>query len=303
MKYNEWEHKMNGTSWKQQIREEIDKLIPTVNSLDELLQALESRGYEIKRGKYISMKAPGQQRFVRTKTLGDEYTEESLNTRIEYREVDEGSAPAHDSNAELRAAYAAVIGDVRILANQHRKVPRKQNADMPYSADNDLDIYRLSAQMSVMNKDDIRSLGELEDAIGEQKKLYEKYRDEANQHIEEYNKMVSLLEQAEIYYALAKKAELTPSEQLQMSLSRQAMHNNGLLTMSDVDTLRERARILGNKIAALKEKLECCKQKYAVYRDILETYDRLSKRDYVAELVEEEMLRQEQLRKNKKKSR
>ena len=36
---------------------EIDKLIPTVNSIDELLQALEERGYEIKRVKYISVKA------------------------------------------------------------------------------------------------------------------------------------------------------------------------------------------------------------------------------------------------------
>ena len=56
-----------GTSWKEQIRQEIDKLIPSVNSLDELLQVLEERGYEVKRGKYISIKAPGQQRFVRTK--------------------------------------------------------------------------------------------------------------------------------------------------------------------------------------------------------------------------------------------
>ena len=299
MKYNEWQHKQNGTSWKQQIRDMIDELIPTINSLDELLQTLEERGYEIKRGKYIAIRAPEQERFVRSKTLGEEYTEESLKIRITYRDVGADIKPAQDDDSKLWAAYASVIGDVRILADQHRKVPRKHNADLPYSADNDLDIYRLSAQMSVMNKDDIRSLGELKDAIGEQKKLYEKFRDEANQHIEEYNKMISLLEQAETYYALAKKAELSPSEQLQMSLSRQAMQNNGLLTLSDVDTLRERARILGNKIAALKEKLEGCRQRYMVYKDILETYDRLSKRDYVAELIEEERQRQEQLRKKK----
>ena len=85
--HKEWEHRKNGTSWKQQIRDEIDKLIPSVNSLDELLQVLEERGYEIKSGKYISVKAPGQQRFVRTKTLGEEYTEDSLNIRIRYRGV------------------------------------------------------------------------------------------------------------------------------------------------------------------------------------------------------------------------
>ena len=74
------------------------------------------------------------------------------------------------------------------------------------------------------------------------------------------------------------------------------MHFHGI---TDVDTLRERARILGNKIAALKEKLEGCRQRYMVYKNILEKYDRLSKRDYVAELVEEERQRQEQLRKKK----
>ncbi len=301
MQYNEWEHKKNGTSWKQQIRDEIDKLIPTVNSLDELLSALEGLGYEIKRGKYISVKAPGRIRFVRTKTLGEEYTEESLTTRIQYREVGSENSPIHDSDAELRAAYASVIGDVRILAKQHRKVPRKQNAELPYSADNDLDIYRLSAQMSVMNKDDIRSLGELEDAINEQKKLYEKYKGEVNTNIKEYNKMISLLEQAEQYYALAKKPELSAEEHNKMSVCRLAMQNNGLLTMSDVDTLRERTRILGNKISDIKGKLEVCRQRYAVYQDILETYERLSNRDYVAELIEEERKRQEQLRKKKPK--
>jgi hypothetical protein len=51
MQYNEWQHKKNGTSWKQRIREEIDGLICNVNSLDELLQALEERGYEIRHGK------------------------------------------------------------------------------------------------------------------------------------------------------------------------------------------------------------------------------------------------------------
>ncbi len=225
---------------------------------------------------------------------GEEYTEESLTTRIQYREVGEGTSPAHDRDEELRAAYAAVIGDVRILADQHRKVPRRQNDELPYSADNDRDIFKLSAQMSVMNKDDIRSLDELKDMINEQKKLHEKYRTEVNQLIEEYNKMVSLLEQSEQYYELAKKSDLSASEQNMISICRQAMHNNGLLTLSDVDALRERARISGNKIAALKEKLEGCKQRYDVYQDIWDTYERLSKRDYVAELVEEEKRRREQ---------
>ena len=39
-------------------------------------------GYEIKQGKYVSCRAPGQERFTRLKTLGVDYTEEALRERI-----------------------------------------------------------------------------------------------------------------------------------------------------------------------------------------------------------------------------
>ena len=80
-----------------------------MNSLDELLLALEERGYEVKCRKYISIRAPGQERFVRTKTLGEEYTEDSMNIRIIYREVGAGTALTEDRNSQLWAAYSSII--------------------------------------------------------------------------------------------------------------------------------------------------------------------------------------------------
>lgn len=167
------ESEQKGTSWKEQIRQEIDKLIPSVNSLDELLQVLEERGYEVKRGKYISIKAPGQQRFVRTKTLGEEYTEDSLNTRILYREVGAGTTPSQNEQTKLSEAYAAILHDVRILAGQRKKVPRKRIVTTEYSVENDLDVYRLSAQLSVISKDNICSIGDLEGRIAKLRTEYE----------------------------------------------------------------------------------------------------------------------------------
>ena len=142
MQYNEWQHRKNGTSWKQQIRDEIDKLIGEVTSLDELLQLLEEQGYEVKRGKYISIRAPGQERFVRTKTLGEEYTENSLNIRITYRDMGTGMTPAQDEQSKLSQAYVAVLHDVCILATQHKKVPRKRIITAEYSVDNDIGCRR-----------------------------------------------------------------------------------------------------------------------------------------------------------------
>ncbi len=80
--YHEWNHLRNGTSWKQQIRECIDELITVADSFDDLKSRMENEGYTFKDGKYICVKAPGQQKNVRLKTLGDNYTPERIEKRI-----------------------------------------------------------------------------------------------------------------------------------------------------------------------------------------------------------------------------
>ena len=72
-----------GTSYKAKLKAAIDRLIPQVSNFEELLKRLEAEGYEIKRGKYISCRAVGQERFTRFKTLGVDYTEEAVAARID----------------------------------------------------------------------------------------------------------------------------------------------------------------------------------------------------------------------------
>jgi hypothetical protein len=71
-----------GGSWKSKLKAAIDTIIPQSKAFEDFLKRLESAGYEIKRGKYISVRAPGQERFTRTKTLGVDYTEEAITKRI-----------------------------------------------------------------------------------------------------------------------------------------------------------------------------------------------------------------------------
>ena len=295
----EWEHKKNGTSWKQQIRDEIDKLIPTVNSLDELLQTLEEHGYEIKRGKYISIRAPGQERFVRTKTLGDEYTEDSLNIRITYRDIGTGITPTEDKQTKLCQAYSAVLQDVRILAAQRKKVPRKRIITAEYSVENDLDVYKLSAQLSIISKDNIKSIGDLQGRISKLRADYEKQRGEINNYIDEHNRLVSLWEQAQLFDTLSAKNKLSDTEQLQINICRQAMEQNNIHSKADIDQLHNQVYRLQTKINALKDTLEKTRQWYDVYCDISKTYGEISKGDYISNLVEEERKRQEQVKKKK----
>ena len=80
--YAEYQADKAGKSWKSKLKIAVDALIPQVSSFEELLQRLQAAGYEIKRGKYISCRAQGQERFTRLKTLGADYTEEAITERI-----------------------------------------------------------------------------------------------------------------------------------------------------------------------------------------------------------------------------
>ena len=43
---------------------------------------MEQEGFTFKDGKYVCVKAPGQERFARLKTIGDNYTPENISKRI-----------------------------------------------------------------------------------------------------------------------------------------------------------------------------------------------------------------------------
>ncbi len=69
---------------KESNRERLCGVIDTIlmnekpADFEAFLSALEQQGYEIKRGKYTSVKGPRQKRFIRFKTLGEGYSEEKI---------------------------------------------------------------------------------------------------------------------------------------------------------------------------------------------------------------------------------
>ena len=82
MSYKEYTEAKRGTSWKQKLKQTIDRLVITAKGYDDFLRLMQEAGYEIKPGKYISFRAEGQERFTRSKTIGENYTEERIKERI-----------------------------------------------------------------------------------------------------------------------------------------------------------------------------------------------------------------------------
>lgn len=99
--YAEYHAEKQGTSYKARLKIAVDTLIPQVADLEELLRRLQEMGYEIKRGKYISCRANGQERFTRLKTLGASYTEEAIQNRIKGVAVSRAKPLREDTKIRL----------------------------------------------------------------------------------------------------------------------------------------------------------------------------------------------------------
>ena len=106
MGYKEYTEAKRGTSWKQKLKQTIDRLVFTAKDYDDFLRLMQEAGYEIKTGKYISFRAEGQERFTRSKTIGENYTEERIKERIA------GRTPRR-SQRQTTPKGISLIGDIQ----------------------------------------------------------------------------------------------------------------------------------------------------------------------------------------------
>ena len=106
MGYKEYTEAKRGTSWKQKLKQTIDRLVITAKDYDDFLRLMQEAGYEIKTGKYISFRAEGQERFTRSKTIGENYTEERIKERIA------GWTPRR-SQRQATPKCISLIGDIQ----------------------------------------------------------------------------------------------------------------------------------------------------------------------------------------------
>ena len=106
-----------GKSFKQRLRFIIDAVLPGCKDFDEFLARMRAEGYEIRcRGKSLEFRAPGQQNFTRSQRLGDEYTEEALQKKIE------GKHKEKPSKTVAKTQRSATDRNVNLLVDIQEKM-------------------------------------------------------------------------------------------------------------------------------------------------------------------------------------
>ncbi len=133
---------------REQIKLDIDRLVYRTETLDDLLYRLQERGYEVKEGKYISVKHPSAERFIRLKTLGDEYLPKNLEQRIAEKDMFTDRVRYEVQNANpIEKRFHITVLNVANAVKQFRLDPKKTDKRRYYFFQNDARINYLSEQL------------------------------------------------------------------------------------------------------------------------------------------------------------
>lgn len=87
----DWNEDKKGSSYKSRLQFNIDRAIKKSKSWEDFLEIMSSYDYEIKHGKHIAFKGKEQQKFTRTRSISEAYTEESIKDRIANKAKDIGN--------------------------------------------------------------------------------------------------------------------------------------------------------------------------------------------------------------------
>ena len=169
--YAEWKAEQEDKpTVRGQIKEELDEIIKCSYTCDQFWRILKQRGYEVKAtGKYTALKPAFSQRYIRLKSLGKNYSEESIKQRIiaarnGIRILDK---PATDYNAWLKKyeptklhGFKALYYHYLYLFGKIRKKETPQRISF-YMRDELVKFERYQRQFHFLMDNDIETIEQL----------------------------------------------------------------------------------------------------------------------------------------------
>ena len=153
--YDKWQGDHADLSLRDSLRITIDaalRLKP--DGFDALMQLLEEAGCWIKRGAHISVKPPSGKRYIRLDSLGEEYTEESLQLALKGQRTHIPKIPRSDyTTSQVK----------RLIDVEAKLLEGKGKGYMVWAERNNIDAKAQS--IIYLKENNIGSIDELEDEI------------------------------------------------------------------------------------------------------------------------------------------
>ena len=277
------------TSQREKLRDDIDRLLMRSKDFDELLDRLKAAGYEIKRGKYISVKPENGGSFIRLKGLGEYYSEQALRNRFSEKALYEQQLAQRVAEARKKAAPNAVV----LRAMQFYTITfakgalpmRKRDKQKPYAWTNDSELDTLLALNKRINAG--ASLASLRSDFAEKETAAADAESKLRTAEKELQSFYDLKEKILIVFE-GKPSQLFTKEQAAASLKQYPTINASnyrnieSLIASQEETVRQAAADYEQKRQELEES-----------SDTLATAEKVFGGTYIQSLAQEERKRRE----------
>ena len=193
MKYAEWLARQNNSSVKEKIQYAIDKLIldEDVKSIDDLAEKMRKVGYEVKLGKFMTVRPPKSKRAFRTESLDKVYGGYSI-AELQYRISNKHEMSESEINKlnGLQHQYALYVRQIQIIV--FRKKSKKQNYKELISNAN---------LLTYLCNNDITSVREFENKLNEVDEKYNRSKNKISalrkriEYLSEHDNDNSMLEE------------------------------------------------------------------------------------------------------------
>ena len=267
--YHEWINLKNGTSWKQQIRDRIDELITVAENFDDLRSRMEQEGFTFKDGKYICVKAPGQQKNVRLKTLGDNYTPERIEKRI----------AEHKNKAfeDFVMPFYEITTSIKIKAGAYKNTS---------SIDNTCGRFMRLYENLVQEK--ISNISDAEDKLSTSEKKYAATLQQVQDLKDKISTLEAEVKSAEHYFDDMSFIQRMFPKKDEDKAAAAVIKEHGFKKKEDISILTEQLEKYRSELAELNKQLSSAGGEVRKYKAIVDEYYLIfSGESYVDRLVRE----------------
>lgn len=271
----------------EEIKLDIDTLIYSCENFSQLLDKLREKNYELKtEGKYIAVKSPAAQRFVRLKTLGEEYLPQNIEKRIAEREIFPKAVQAKSAKAnETEQRFYATITQTIIAVRTFKFRPQKTNPKKIYSFQNDKQIDFLSQQLLTMRDFSLTEPDEFYKTAEEsQKKIAEKI-EKIKQLSESIPQIKSDISQLKFYFSSANFTNVDAMTRTKIVAAKEVADKYGFASADDIKSLETRLRLTPTYIGTIKSEISDEQLKLSRVSELIRTYEKIIEGNYIDNLI------------------
>lgn len=267
-------------NYRDQLREDIDRLVMQSANYNDVTEGLKNLGYEVSKRSYVSVRPQGSKQFIRLNSLGAEYSVQGIKNRIEDNELYKQNIVKEINVQHERKIYIGVLQNAQFyfdaFCNNHFPMVKVRKYE-PFSWKNDAQLDRLAKINKLVNDGaDIDTFNQ-------------RYEDAVKSYDELYVKIESLEKKIKVNSTLYNCANIiyggSDANDKQYNFAKYIMNKNPMITKDNYKSLFDIISNDKQELAELKKQYDDLKMVVDETKEQLDAIESIYKGTYMQSLL------------------